>query len=38
LDSSARYPKDRPIYELAHIADETAQAIVDAVSPFIRTR
>ncbi len=35
LDSSARYPKDRPIYELAHVAEETAQAIIDAVSPFI---
>ena len=38
LDSSARYPKDRQIHELANIADETARAIVDTVSPFIRTR
>jgi hypothetical protein len=37
LDSRARYPKDKPIYELAGIADETAQAIIAAVSPFIRT-
>lgn len=36
LDSSARYPKARPIYELAHIADETAQAIIDTVGPLIR--
>jgi hypothetical protein len=31
LDSSARYPNHRPIYELAGIADETAHAIVEAV-------
>lgn len=37
LDSSARYPKARPIYELADIAEETAQAVLDAVSPLIRT-
>jgi hypothetical protein len=38
LDSSARYPKDRPIYELANIAEETAQAVIDAVSPLVLTR
>lgn len=36
LDSIARYPKERPIYELANIADETALAIIDAVDPLIR--
>jgi hypothetical protein len=36
LDSSARYPKNRPIYELANIAEETAEALINAVDPFIR--
>ena len=36
LDSSARYPKEKPIYELAHIAEETTLAIINAVDPLIK--
>ncbi len=36
LDSSARYPTNRAVPELANIADETARAVIDAVSPLIR--
>jgi hypothetical protein len=36
LDSSARYPKDKPIYELANIAEETTETIINTVDPFIR--
>jgi hypothetical protein len=36
LDSSARYPMNRTVPELANIADDTAHAVIDAVSPFIR--
>ena len=35
LDATARYPNDRPIYELAHIAEETAQAVVAGVERWI---
>jgi hypothetical protein len=38
LDSSARYPKDRPAYELAGIADDAAHAVIVAVEPLIRKR
>jgi hypothetical protein len=36
LDSSARYPTNRPAHELAGIADDAAHAVIDAVSPLIR--
>jgi hypothetical protein len=36
LDGSARYPNHWPTYELAQIADETAHAVIEAVSPLIR--
>lgn len=36
LDSSARYPTNRTVPELANIADDTAHEVIDAVSPFIR--
>lgn len=36
LDSSARYPTDRPAHELAGIADDAAHAIIEAVEPLIR--
>jgi hypothetical protein len=37
LDSSARYPSDRPTLELADIADEAVDAIIKAVEPLVRT-
>jgi hypothetical protein len=36
LDSSARYPMDRQPYELAGIADDAADVIIEAVTPLIR--
>ncbi|MBV8104519.1 MAG: hypothetical protein JO223_07830 [Hyphomicrobiales bacterium] len=36
LDSSARYPTNRPAHELAGIADHAAHAVIEAVSPLIR--
>ena len=36
LDSSKRYPKGKAIYELASIAEEAAEAIINAVGPLIR--
>jgi hypothetical protein len=36
LDSSARYPPDRPAYELAGIADDAAHAFIEAGEPLIR--
>jgi hypothetical protein len=36
LDGRVRYPKIRPIIELADVADETAQAVIAAVAPRIR--
>jgi hypothetical protein len=36
LDASARYPNNRPICELANVADETAHAVIAAVTQRIR--
>jgi hypothetical protein len=36
LDSSARYPTDRPAHELAGIAEEAAYAVIAAVEPLVR--
>ena len=36
LDSSARYPTNRPPTELAGIADGAAHAVIEAVDPLIR--
>ena len=38
LDSSARYPTDRPPHELAGIADDAAHAVIEALTPLIRTK
>jgi hypothetical protein len=37
LDSSARYPSKGSPPELAGIADDAANAVIEAVSPLIRT-
>jgi hypothetical protein len=37
LDSSARYPSDKQAYEMADIADEAADAIIQSVEPLVRT-
>lgn len=37
LDSSARYPTNRPAHELAGIADDAAHAVIAAVELLVRT-
>jgi hypothetical protein len=36
LDSSARYPTNRPVYELEGVAQQAAHAAIAAVEPLIR--
>jgi hypothetical protein len=38
LDHTTRYPNNKTVPELAHIADDTADAVIKAVLPLIRKR